>query len=132
MKKLITIFSLFLAGCTTESVAINSLEPSYKLNTKYLVLATWYESGRRTANGEHFNPNGMTVAHKKLPFNTMIRVTNPKNGNSILVRVNDRGPFVKGRELDLARGAARAIGMKSTEKLHMEILPNQLKEGNKK
>jgi rare lipoprotein A len=125
MKKIITIFSLFLAGCTTESVATNSLESSHKLNTKSLVLATWYQSGHRTANGERFNPDGMTVAHKKLPFNTMLRVTNPKNGNSILVRVNDRGPFVKGRELDLARGAARAIGMKGTEKVHMEVLPNR-------
>ena len=67
----------------------------------------------------------MTAAHKKLPFNTMVRVTNPSNGKSILVRINDRGPFTKGRDLDLAMGAAKAIDMKGTSKLVMEIMPNQ-------
>ena len=85
----------------------------------------WYKAGKRTANGEKFDPHGMTAAHKKLPFNTMVRVTNPDNGKSILVRINDRVPFVKGRDLDLAMGAAQAIQMKNTSKLIMEIMPNQ-------
>jgi rare lipoprotein A len=68
-----------------------------------------YESGRRTASGEGFNPVGMTAAHKTLKFGTMLRVT--YHGRSVVVKVNDRGPFVRGRVLDLAFGAARSIGL---------------------
>jgi len=126
MKKIIlaAIFSI-LAGCATTDSSASLLEESKGINKKYLVNATWYKAGRKTANGEKFDPYGMTAAHKKLPFNTMVRVTNPSNGKSILVRINDRGPFTKGRDLDLALGAAKAIDMKGTSKLVMEIMPNQ-------
>jgi rare lipoprotein A len=67
--------------------------------------ASFYDTGSMTASGERFDPNGMTAAHKTLPFNTRVRVTNLANGTSVVVRVNDRGPFVSGRCLDLARGA---------------------------
>jgi rare lipoprotein A len=67
--------------------------------------ASFYADGARTANGEKFDPNGLTAAHKTLPFNTMVRVTNLANGKSVVVRINDRGPFVSGRCLDLAKGA---------------------------
>ena len=73
--------------------------------------ASWYQHGRRTANGEAFNPDGMTAAHRTLPFGTRVRVVNEKTGRSVIVRINDRGPFVGGRIIDLARGAARQIGM---------------------
>ena len=73
--------------------------------------ASYYQTGKTTANGEHFNPNGMTAAHKTLPFGTRLLVTNVATGKSVVVRVNDRGPFIRGRVLDLARGAAAAIGM---------------------
>jgi rare lipoprotein A len=80
--------------------------------------ATWYGqelAGNRTASGERFNPNGLTAAHRTLPFGTCLRVSNPKTGRSVAVRVNDRGPFTKGVSLDLSHGAARAIGMHSTQ-----------------
>jgi rare lipoprotein A len=79
------------------------------------VVATWYDSGHRTATGEVFNPSGHTAAHRTLPFGSHVTMTNPRNGSSITVVINDRGPFVKGVTLDLARGAARAIGMKETQ-----------------
>jgi rare lipoprotein A len=88
-------------------------------------LATYYGqefAGRRTASGEKFNPSGMTAAHRTLPFGTRVRVTNPRNGRSIIVRVNDRGPFVKGRAIDLSSGAAQAIGMGSTGNVSMEVI----------
>ena len=75
------------------------------------VKASWYDEGTHTANLERFKPDGLTVAHKSLPFGTLLEVKNPDNGNTVVVRVNDRGPFVKGRELDLSRGAARQLGM---------------------
>ena len=67
--------------------------------------------GRRTANGERFNMNALTAAHKTLPFGTRVRVTNARNGRSVTVRINDRGPFIRGRTIDLSRAAAREIGM---------------------
>ena len=70
---------------------------------------SFYSDGQRTANGEQFDPNAFTAAHKTLPFNTRVRVTNPANGKSVVVRINDRGPFVSGRCLDLSRAAFAAI-----------------------
>ena len=71
--------------------------------------ASFYSDGARTANGEPFDPNGFTAAHRTLKFNTMLRVTNVANGKSVIVRVNDRGPYAAGRCLDLTRAAFAAI-----------------------
>ena len=79
-------------------------------------------AGHRTASGEKFNPGAMTAAHRTLPFGTRVRVTNSGNGRSIIVRINDRGPLVKGRVIDLSSGAARAIGMGSTGNVRMEVI----------
>jgi rare lipoprotein A len=67
--------------------------------------------GRRAANGEIFDMNAMTAAHRSLPFGTRLQVTNMKNGRSVVVRIQDRGPYIKGRVLDLSYGAARALDM---------------------
>src|SRR5262245_25731124 len=79
-------------------------------------------AGRRTASGERFNPSAMTAAHRTLPFGTRVRVTNTHNGRSMIVRINDRGPFVKGRSIDLSSGAARAIGMGTAANIRMEVI----------
>ena len=73
--------------------------------------ASYYQHGSRTASGERFNPSGLTAAHRSLPFGTRLKVTNRANGRSVVVRVNDRGPFIRGRGLDVSRGAAAALGM---------------------
>jgi rare lipoprotein A len=78
------------------------------------VVASYYSEGKRTANGERYNPNGFTAAHRTLPFGTRLHVTNPRTGRSVTVRINDRGPFIRGRSLDLSKGAARAIGLTHT------------------
>jgi rare lipoprotein A len=83
------------------------------------VVATFYSSGRRTASGQTFDPSGYTAAHRTLPFGSRVTVTNPQNGNSVTVVINDRGPFTRGVTLDLSRGAARAIGMHRTQWLCM-------------
>src|ERR1700724_2274718 len=67
-------------------------------------------SGERTANGEYASAGGLTAAHRSLPFGTMVRVTNKGTGRSIVVRINDRGPFVRGRVIDLTPAGARALG----------------------
>lgn len=72
--------------------------------------ASWYAMGTRTASGERMDPSAMTAAHRTLPFGTRLRVTNKRNGRSVTVRVNDRGPFIRGRILDLSRSAAHKLG----------------------
>ena len=67
--------------------------------------------GGKTASGERTNPGYLTAAHKTLPFGTMVKVTNKKNGRTVMVRINDRGPFVRGRIIDVSLGAARALHM---------------------
>jgi len=77
-------------------------------------MASYYGAelaGNRTANGERFNPNALTAAHRNLPMNTRLRVTNKANGKSVIVRINDRGPFAKGRIIDVSRAAAEKISM---------------------
>ena len=77
--------------------------------SRYTAKASWYQMGRITANGERYDPDGFTVAHRRYPFGTIIRLTNPVNGRSIIVRVNDRGPFIRGRDFDVSRGVARQL-----------------------
>ena len=72
--------------------------------------ASWYALTSRTASGERMNPTALTAAHRSLPFGTKVKVTNQRNGRTVVVRINDRGPFVRGRMLDLSRAAARKLG----------------------
>lgn len=87
--------------------------------------ATWYGPGfhgRRTASGERFNQNAMTLASRHLPFGTRVRVVNLKTGKSAIARVNDRGPFRGGYTADLSKGLARKIGMRGSGPVRLEIL----------
>jgi len=86
----------------------------YEAGNIYIWKSSFYGKkfhGRLTANGETFDMHSLTCAHRELPFGTILRVTNPKNSNSVIVRVNDRGPFIKGRSLDLSQGAALQLDM---------------------
>ena len=79
-------------------------------------VASWYGPGfhgRTTANGERFDMHELTAAHKTLPFGTRVLVHNPRTGKEVVVRINDRGPFIKGRVIDLSKAAAKALGFKS-------------------
>ncbi len=80
--------------------------------------------GRMTASGERFDMNALTAAHRTLPFGTRLRVTNPRNGKSVIVRVNDRGPFTRGRTLDVSREAATQLGLvqRGHGKVELEVL----------
>jgi rare lipoprotein A len=83
--------------------------PSAKPRIAGSCAASFYSEPQGTASGETFDPEALTAAHKTLPFNTRVRVTNPNNGKSVTVRINDRGPYVDGRCLDLSRAAFRQI-----------------------
>src|SRR5712671_440791 len=78
------------------------------------IISAFYSQGQHTASGQRFDPQGMTAAHRTLPFGTRLTVTNPRTGKSVTVVINDRGPFVSGVALDLSLGAAQAIGMHGT------------------
>lgn len=89
------------------------------------LVASWYGprfNGRKTANGEIFNQQAFTAAHRKFRFGTHLRLTNPENNRSIIVRINDRGPFIRGRELDLSKAAAAELGIleRGVAKLNVE------------
>jgi rare lipoprotein A len=77
----------------------------------YSGMASYYWQPQRVASGGWFNPNAMTAAHKTLPFGTKVRVTNRNNGRSVVVTINDRGPYIKGRIIDLSKAAAQQVGM---------------------
>src|SRR5262249_4318749 len=88
--------ALIFVGCSSIAMAQSGIASVYAY------------SGQRTANGERAQPSGLTAAHRTLPFGTHVRVTNKSNGRSVVVRINDRGPFVRGRIIDLTPAAARA------------------------
>jgi rare lipoprotein A len=86
-------------------------------------LASVYAySGGRTASGERASPGALTAAHPTLPFGTRVRVTNRNNGRSVVVRINDRGPFVRGRIIDLTPAAARALGISSLADVSVDVV----------
>lgn len=86
--------------------------------------ASWYSMGTKTASGARYNPDGLSAAHRTLPFGTKLKVTNTRNGKSVHVVVNDRGPFVGKRVIDVSRGAARQLGMISsgTAKVSVQVV----------
>ena len=95
-----------------------------KVGTKFRGIASWYGpdfDGNKTSSGESYDMHDLTAAHKTLPMNTVLKVTNLNNGKSVVVRVNDRGPFVKDRIIDLSYGAAKKLGMLDTGTAPVEI-----------
>lgn len=104
MRK-IGIVSVVISSCFPVSGSLAHQHDGYFLKASY------YSSGRLTASGERFDKHGFTAASRTLPFGTRLLVTNPASGRSVIVRINDRGPFIQGRHLDLALGAADALGM---------------------
>ncbi len=98
-----------------------SIPPSYEV----IGAASWYGipfDGRLTANGEIYDMNGLSAAHKTLPFGTRIRVTNLDNGSSLILRINDRGPFIAGRILDVSRRAAQLLGFQQAGLANVRIV----------
>src|SRR3954454_9267110 len=87
--------------------------------------ASWYGPGfhgKRTANGERFNTNALTAAHKTLPFGTQLRVTNERTGRSVVVRINDRGPYPDGRFIDLSKAAPQSVGISGVGRVKLTRL----------
>ncbi len=104
---------LFAAVVSAASIASLALEGAAHASS-WTGQASFYSHGVRTASGAKFDPNGLTAAHRNLPFGTRLRVTNLSNQRSVIVTVNDRGPFISRRIIDLSAGAAHEIGMRQS------------------
>ncbi|WP_170148898.1 septal ring lytic transglycosylase RlpA family protein [Microvirga aerophila] len=119
---------LFVAACNTTtdptetgSISTKAIETGREMQRGQ---ASWYGPGfhgRRTASGERFNSYDMTAAHRSLPFGTRLRVVNETNGRSVVVRVNDRGPFAHRRIIDLAKGPAQQLGLTSAGTAYVSL-----------
>ncbi|CAM2928914.1 septal ring lytic transglycosylase RlpA family protein [Legionella worsleiensis] len=134
-KRLIAmLFPMLLAACThqqtNESYHYKIKGKTYHVmksakNYKAKGTASWYGTNpkhKKTANGERFNKYAMTAAHPTLPISTRVRVKNLNNGKSIVVRINDRGPFVSNRIIDLSYGAAQKLGIKGLAPVEIEVV----------
>ena len=150
------VFAVLLSGCTNVELAFDLAKklgrgdgsgPRYKVGDPYEIQGIWYYperdlgydetgiaswygrdfAGKRTANGEIFDPDIVSAAHKTLPMPSAVRVTNLENGRSMVVRVNDRGPFVSGRIIDLSREAARLLGFQKqgVARVRVQILAEE-------
>lgn len=121
---------LFLTGCGTTSPRFTSATtvPSRDVSVHQLTgVASYYAQefdGRQTANGEVYDMHQLTAAHRTLPFNSLVRVTNQRTGESVVVRINDRGPFKNDRVIDLSLAAAERIGIiaPGTGQVTLEVL----------
>ncbi len=101
------ILFVFLAFVFLGGLSVNTANAADQCGS-----ASWYALRSETASGEIMNPDALTAAHRSLPFGTKIKVVNRANGRSVVVRINDRGPFIKGRVLDLSRAAAEVLGFR--------------------
>ncbi|WP_320171228.1 septal ring lytic transglycosylase RlpA family protein [Maridesulfovibrio sp.] len=108
LPAILLMLTMVCFGCASASVQAGKTS-SYSQSGKASYYADKFQ-GRSTASGEPYDKNAMTGAHRKLPFGTRVRVTNTANGKSVIVRINDRGPFTKGRVIDLSRAAFSSIG----------------------
>jgi len=121
-----------IASCTGSSPRFSpSSAPHMQVGGSYSAqeegMASYYAeefNGRKTSNGEVFDMNDLTAAHRSLPFQTKVKVTNLDNGRSVVVRINDRGPFIEGRIIDLSLAGAKAIGMigTGTAQVRLEVV----------
>ena len=100
--------ALIFVGCSSAVMAQSG------------VASVYAYAGERTASGERAKPSGFTAAHRTLPFGTRVRVTNNSNGRSVVVRINDRGPFVRGRVIDLTPAAASALGFNGLARVTLQ------------
>lgn len=116
-----------------DNSEVNSTIELLEYVDRGMMVASWYGPrfhGRKTANGEIFDQLAFTAAHKKFRFGTLLRLTNPNNERAIIVRINDRGPFIRGRELDLSKAAATELGILERGVARLNIEQVTLKGSN--
>ncbi len=125
---LVALGAMFVAGCGHHAARVNAPIAPARIGSTETGVASWYGfpyDGRRAASGEIYDMRQLTAAHRRLPFQTWVEVTNLSNGKQVDVRINDRGPFVKGRIVDLSQAAARDIDMlrAGTARVRLKVIP---------
>ncbi len=125
---LVALAAMFIAGCGHHAARVNTPLAPARIGSTETGVASWYGipyDGRRSASGEVYDMWQLTAAHRRLPFQTWVEVTNLSNGKQVDVRINDRGPFVKGRIVDLSQAAARDIDMlrAGTARVRLKVIP---------
>jgi peptidoglycan lytic transglycosylase len=121
------VLLMFLIAPAMEAPLVAHLNQPVKPIKTWVGNASWYGpgfTGRKTANGERFDSEALTAAHPNLPFGSLVRVVNPRNGSFELVRINDRGPYQEGREIDVSYRVARKIGLihSGVRQVRLELL----------
>ena len=114
--------SRFTLACAAAAFGLAGLAGAVEAKPLQRGVASWYGPGfhgRKTASGERFNTHAMTAAHRTLPFGTRVRVTNERTGRSVVVRINDRGPFAHGRVIDLSKASAQAVGLSGVARVSL-------------
>lgn len=118
INSLVTAALSLTASSCYRSLSSDAIQGPSKSETDsgQMIIASFYGqgdgfSGKKTANGERFDPNLLTAAHRTLPYGTKLKLTNPENGKSVTVRINDRGPYVRNRDLDISYQAAQNLGV---------------------
>jgi rare lipoprotein A len=114
--------SLLAATCFLVAGAGGAASAAQSFPDQSGIASTYSSNGEQTASGELTNPHNMTAAHRWLPFGTMVRVTNMRNGQSVVVRINDRGPFAFGRVIDLTSAAARALNFSGLTQVNLFVV----------
>lgn len=114
-RALLTILIALLSACATPPKPPLTVIVPKPTRWKFCQsgIASWYRD-RRTASGERFNPHDFSAAHRTLPFGTLVRITTVRTGRSCVVRINDRGPFVRGRIIDVSPAAANMLGLNTS------------------
>ncbi len=106
----------------SATILASTIGPTTIASAQSGIASVYNYPGGRTASGEHGSPRALTAAHRSLPFGTMVRVTDTRNGHSVVVRINDRGPFVRGRIIDLSPAAAHALGISGLAHVNVDVV----------
>ena len=118
--RIVRIIGVVVTICGTAALNAGSTSAM----AEFGIASVYAYSGAKTASGERANPAGLTAAHRTLAFGTHVRVTNRRNGRSVTVRINDRGPFVRGRVMDLTPAGARALGFSDLAPVKLDLAQN--------
>lgn len=121
-QRVFVVLSLLFLACNcfaAEPVRKNNA--AAKVSSERTTTVSWYKQGTKTASGERFSPQSMTVAHKTLPFGTIVKFTNPENGKVVFARVNDRGPYIRGREFDLSMRCAQLLDFQTKGVVRLKV-----------
>jgi rare lipoprotein A len=117
-----TVRAIVLASIVPLASFVGPADSAEPSSPQSGIAAIYSYSGGKTASGETANQNGLTAAHRTLPFGTMVRVTNQRNGHSVVVRINDRGPFTRGRVIDVTPAAAGQLGFSGLTPVSLDVV----------